>query len=119
MYKIVFYKGKNGKNEVVKYIKSLRRQNNKDARMNLNKIVSYINQLSKHGLLLGEPYIKHLEDNIWELRPLKNRILFANYCDNKFIILSIFIKKTRKTPQREIEKAKKYLKNYIDWSEEK
>ena len=94
-------------------------QNNKNAKINLNKIVSYINQLSKNGLRLGEPYIKYLEDNIWELRPLKNRILFANYCDNKFIILSIFIKKTRKVLQKEIKKAKKLLKDYIDWSEEK
>lgn len=118
MYKIIFYKDNNEKNEVVEFIKNLRNQNSKDAKINLNKITAYINQLSKNGLLIGEPYIKHIEDNIWELRPLKNRILFANYYDNEFIILSIFSKKTRKTPQKEIQKAKKLLKDYIDRSEE-
>ena len=103
MYKIIFYKDNNEKNEVVEFIKNLRNQNSKDAKINLNKITAYI---------------KHIEDNIWELRPLKNRILFANYYDNEFIILSIFSKKTRKTPQKEIQKAKKLLKDYIDRSEE-
>lgn len=34
------------------------------------------------------------------------------YVSNKFIILSQFVKRTQKTPKREIEKAKSYLENY-------
>lgn len=70
--------------------------------------------LEQKGLSLGEPYIKHLEDNIWELRPLRNRILFAYYDNNKFILLNIFIKRTQKTPRREIDKAKKLFKKYLE-----
>lgn len=64
------------------------------------------------GLSIGMPYIKHIENNIWELRPLRDRILFAYYEDNKFILLNYFIKQTQKTPEREIEKAKSLLKEY-------
>lgn len=31
--------------------------------------------LSKYGTNLGDTYIKHLQEDIWELRPLRDRIL--------------------------------------------
>ena len=78
------------------------------------KIGDYIQILSEYGTTAGEPYMKHLEDKIWELRPLRNRILFAGYVDGSFILLHQFIKKTNKTPKREIEKAKRELKDFIE-----
>lgn len=74
--------------------------------------MAYLKMLENNGLSLGKPYIKHIKEEIWELRPLKNRILFATLENDKFIILTYFIKKTQKTPRREIEKAKRYLKEY-------
>lgn len=68
--------------------------------------------LEERGLTLGEPYIKHIDGDIWELRPLRDRILFATWENNKFIILNQFIKTTQKTPKREIEKAKRLLEVY-------
>ena len=68
--------------------------------------------LSQRGLSIGEPYIKHIDKEIWELRPLRDRILFASLYNNKFVLLSVFIKKTKKTPKREIEKAKRLLEEY-------
>ena len=59
---------------------------------------------------------KKIENEIWELRPLRNRILFASVCYNKFILLNIFMKQTQKTPKGEIEKAKRLLKDYKDRS---
>ena len=113
MYQIIFYQDKNGKSEVLDYMEKLRsKRNNKDARVKINKITAYINQLEKHGLSIGEPYIKHLDSDIWELRPLRDRILFAYWDNNKFILLSQFIKRTQKIPQREIEKAKRLLDDY-------
>ena len=73
--------------------------------------------LSLNGLRLGEPYIKHLDNDIWELRPLRDRILFAYWDNNRFILLSIFMKQTQKTPQREIDKAKRNLEDFIKRSE--
>ena len=68
---------------------------------------------------VSTPYIKHLDTEIWELRPLRDRILFAYWDNNKFILLSYFMKQTQKTPSREIEKAKRLLKDYKNRSEEK
>lgn len=119
MHQIIFYTDNNGRSEVYEYLKELKNKSNgKDAKIKLNKITAYINQLSKKGVSLGEPYIKHLENDIWELRPLRDRILFAYLDNNNFIILSYFMKKTQKTPSREIEKAKRLLKDYINRSEE-
>lgn len=36
------------------------------------------------------------------------------YKNNKFIILHHFIKKTQKTPKREIEQAKRNLQDYLE-----
>lgn len=117
MYKIIFYKDKNEKSEVQEYILSLQNKKDKNFRIKFNKITSYIDILSVNGVMVGEPYIKHIEDDIWELRPLRDRILFAYYDKNTFILLSIFMKTTRKTPKTEIEKAKKLLKDWSDRNE--
>lgn len=114
MYRIIFYKDKNGKSEVQEYILNLQKRKDKNSRIKFNKIIAYINILSKNGITAGEPYIKYIDNDIWELRPLRDRILFAYYDKNTFIILSIFMKTTRKTPKMEIDKAKRILK---DWSE--
>ncbi len=76
-YNIEFYENKNGKNEILDYFNELRNKKNKDARIKLIKMTSYINQLSQKGLSLGQSYIKHIQDDIWELRLLRDRILFA------------------------------------------
>jgi len=114
MYKIIFYKDKNGKSEVQEYLQVLAktRNNNKDSKIKLNKITAYINLLSLRGLSLGEPYIKHLDNEVWELRPLRDRILFAYWDNNKFILLHQFMKQTEKTPAGEIERAKRNLEDY-------
>ncbi len=78
MYNIEIYEDKNGNSEVKEYLQKLGSNNNKNNRIKLNKINLYINMLSEYGLSLGEPYIKHINGEIWELRPIRNRILFAS-----------------------------------------
>ena len=117
MYNIIFYTTKDGTSEIQEYLQKLQKKSDKDSRVNLNKIIAYINILSKHGLNMGVPYIKHIDGDIWELRPLRNRILFAYLNNNNFILLTIFMKQTQKTPYREIERAKRYLKDFFDRSE--
>lgn len=77
MYNVEIYEDKYGKSEVKEYIKNLQQKRNKDSNIKFNKIVSYIRILQEKGLSIGEPYIKHIDNDIWELRPLRNRILFA------------------------------------------
>lgn len=111
MYEIYFYKDKNGKEPVKEYISELAGKKDKDSRIKLAKITDYVRTLSEYGTQAGEPYIKHLEGDIWELRPLRDRILFAARSENSFVLLHIFMKQTQKTPRREIERAKRNLAN--------
>jgi phage-related protein len=116
MYTIEFFKDGKGNRPIVDYIKGLREAaaTDKNARINFNKIVAYMDLLCEHGTRIGEPVTKHLKGDIWELRPLDNRILYAYYKDNKFIMLHHFIKKTQKLPPRELEQAKRNLAEHIE-----
>ena len=119
MYEVHFYQDANGNQPVKEYLDKLEEKSikSKDARIKYNKIDQYIGILMEHGTAAGEPYVKHLDGEIWELRPLKNRFLYAYYKDNKFIVLHHFIKKTQKTPKHEIEQAKRNLKDYLERNE--
>lgn len=114
MYEIIFYEDKDGKSEVADYIRQLQQQaeTSKDSKINFHKTVAYMDILEEAGTRIGEPVTKHLDGEIWELRPLRNRILYAFYKDNTFILLHHFMKKTRKTPPKEIEQAKRNLKDF-------
>lgn len=59
------------------------------------------------GLLLGSNFIKPIEgtENLWELRPLRDRIFFVTWENDGFVLLHHFQKTTQKTPRREIEQA--------------
>lgn len=112
MYNIIFYEDSNGKSEVYLYFKELKRNDSKNNKQKRKKIDTYLDMLAEYGLALSEPYIKKLDNDIWELRPLRDRVLFASWCNNTFILLNIFTKKTQKTPKRELEKAHRLLKDF-------
>lgn len=116
MYLVEFYKDKNGKSEISDFFYELAKKSktDKNAKINKNKIFAYIKALETYGTRIGKPIVKHIEGNLWELRPLKNRIFFFYWKDNKFVLVHYFIKKTQKTPRKEIEKA---LHNIKDWIE--
>ena len=109
MHPIHFYKDRNGKSPVKEYLAELSRKNDKDSRIKLNKIRDYVKALSLYGLQLGEPYIKHIDGSLWELRPVSDRIFFACWTGGRFVLLHQFAKKTQKTPAREIAQAKREL----------
>ena len=113
MYEVYFYKDKNGKEPIKDYLLNLSNNTDKDSRINFNKIRDYIKILQLHGTRAGEPFIKHIDGDIWELRPLKNRILFVGWVNNNFILLHHFVKNTQKTPKKEIEKAKSNMIDFI------
>ncbi len=114
MYKIYFYRDKNGCEPVLDYLKELISKTDKSSRIKANKINDYIEVLSQFGTTAGEPYMKHLDGEIWELRPLRDRIFFVGWLNGSFVLLHHFMKKTQKTPAREIEKAKRELADLIE-----
>ena len=78
MYEIYFYEDKNGNSPILEYMQMLDLKHDKDSRIKINKIYDYIDVLRKAGKSSGEPYVKHLDGEIWELRPIRDRILFAS-----------------------------------------
>lgn len=114
MYKAEFYEDINGVQPVKEVLIQLRdaSQTSKDARIQYQKILTYILALETYGTRIGEPQVKHIGGDIWELRPLAHRIFFFYWKDNKFILLHHFIKKTRKTPKKEIDQAQRNLQDF-------
>ena len=89
-YKAITYKDRAGNDKIADYIDSLNQKldTSKDARIKYTKIMEYIGKLERCGLALGEPEMKHLtETDLWELRPLRDRIILAYWKDNVFILL--------------------------------
>ena len=115
MYEVIFYKDKNEKEPIRDYIYELSQQNSKDARIKLKKIFEYIGQLKAYGVSAGKPAIDHIADtDLYELRPTSDRIFFVYWKDNTFVLLHHFVKKTQKTPAREIEQAQRNLKDFLE-----
>lgn len=116
MYEVVFYKDKNGKEPIKDYIYELsQKQTSKDARIKLKKIIEYIGQLKAYGVSAGKPAIDHITGtDLFELRPTSDRIFFAYWQNNTFVLLHHFVKKTQKIPPREIEQAKRNLKDFLE-----
>jgi phage-related protein len=60
------------------------------------------------------PYVKHLEGPVWEMRMTgKDGIARAAYVTatgHRVVVVHAFVKKTQKTPRREIETALKRAK---------
>lgn len=114
LYRIEFYEDERGISSIKDFITELnaKAKTDKIARINRDKIVVYLDLLKEHGTRIGMPVIKHLDGEIWELRPLANRILFAYYKDDVYVLLHSFVKKTNKTPKSEIKKAKREIEDY-------
>lgn len=91
---------------------NLKNKNDKNSRINLQKISDILNKMTICGLSVGMPFIRHIDEDIWEIRANSYRILF--FVDNdEVVLLHYFIKKTRKTPVLEIEKAKNERERYL------
>ena len=115
MYNVEFYENANGESELWNFLEELRikSETNKDARIQFKQISLYIQLLQEHGTRLPENITKHIDDDIWELRPGNNRVFYFYHMDDTFILLHHFRKKSQKTPRREIERAKAERDDYL------
>jgi phage-related protein len=85
----------------------------RDIRATFERIVRLIQE---HGLeRVREPYVKHLEGRLWEMRMKgKDGIARAAYVTatgRRVVVVHVFVKKTQKTPRREIEIALRRAKD--------
>lgn len=94
---IEFYEDRNGNKPIEEFLLGL------DIKMRA-KLVGLLQILQEKGNLLREPYSKHLEDGIFEIRGKSGnnitRVLYFFYYDGKIILTNGFIKKTQNPPPK-------------------
>lgn len=85
------------------------------------KIFKNLELLEIRGNELREPFSKHIEDGIFEIRNKVGnditRIFYFFVIGQKIILTNGFIKKTQKTPKAEIALDKKYRNDYLNREE--
>jgi len=119
MFEVEIYSDRRGCEPITELLRDLRERSktSKEDKIRYEKIFTYIRVLEEHGTRAGLPYVKHIGDGIWELRPANDRILFFYFKDDKtFVLLHQFKKKTQKTPIKEINQAKRNMKDHIERS---
>lgn len=115
MYEIDFYFDSNGKSPVSDYIVALSKSHQKNDRAILKKIIHQLDLLQDLGPLLKEPqvkFIKGYKHPLMELRPQPERIFYASWNKNRYILLHHYSKKKNRTDPREAHIA---INRLDDW----
>ena len=78
----------------------------------LARFAHIVSLIKSYGLeKVREPYVKHLEGPLWEMRMRGKdgiaRALYVTATGRRVVVVRVFAKKTPKTPRREIELALK------------
>ena len=110
VFEVEFYKQSDGQCPIKEFLNSL------DIKLRA-KILRTIELLEKNGNELREPYSKHLEEGIFELRVKQGsdivRTLYFFVIGHKIVLTNGFMKKTQKTPKSAIELAKRCRADYL------
>lgn len=107
-WKVVFFENSRGDSPVRNFLDSL------DV-STAAKVTQYISLLVDYGPFLKPPYIKKIQDQLFELRvttKLAIRIFYSKK-NQTFVLLQGFVKKSQKTPQKEIAIALDRLNQLI------
>ena len=114
-FEIIFYQKANGEEPAKDFLISL------DTKMRA-KVFRTIAILKANGSKLREPYSKPLRDGIFELRAKvgsdTSRVLYFFVIGQRIVLTNGFLKKTNKTPEREIETAIHYRDDYFSRKED-
>lgn len=107
-WKIIFYQTANDRELVKEFIDSLNLK--KQA-----KVYQQIGLLRKYGLRLPFPYLRKLAGTkrLWELRVSSYRIFLSPVLEKNILLIHAIVKKTQKTPKKELKIAESRLKDFI------
>ncbi|MBO4218365.1 MAG: type II toxin-antitoxin system RelE/ParE family toxin [Erysipelotrichaceae bacterium] len=110
MFIIEFFQENDGTCPAEEFLRSL------DKKMKA-KVEMIMQLLEQYGNRVTEPYSKHLDDGIFEIRAAYSsnsvRILYFFYYGKRIIMTNGFVKKTQETPPQEIELAKKRRQRFL------
>lgn len=107
---IKFYEDQTGRVPVKEFLGGL------DIKMR-QKMLRSIQALQDMGISLRMPLSESLEDGIFELRAKSgtniSRVMYFFIIGNRAVLTHGFIKKTQKTPRRELQRAKDIRADYF------
>ncbi len=111
---VIFYAKENGEEPANIFISKLSPKHKA-------KVLWEIDLLKIHGPSLTKPYVETIKGEkykgLLELRIQQgnniSRILYFVPVDGKYILLHGFLKKTQKTPIRELDSALRYMHDYL------
>lgn len=107
---IKFYEDRTGRVPVKEFLDGL------DIKMR-QKMLRSIQALQDMGISLRMPLSESLEDGIFELRAKSgtniSRVMYFFIIGNRAVLTHGFIKKTQKTPRRELQRAKDIRADYF------
>jgi phage-related protein len=86
-----------------------------DMRARFTRVVRLIESFGVDRV--GQPHVKHLQGRLWEMR-LRGRdgiarALYVTVTGQRVVVVRVFVKKTQKTPRREIELALERAKEIL------
>jgi phage-related protein len=106
-FDVVFFETENGKQPVKEFIKKLSKEDQKEVGADIRVV--------QDKFPIGLPLVKKLKPELWEIRSsIKdgvNRVFFT-FTGGKIILLHAIVKKTQKTPLKEIDVALERLKEF-------
>lgn len=106
-WSIEFYTTARGERPVEEYIADLPKDERAQA-------VRDLDLLEEFGVALGMPYVRHIEGDLWELRPGPHRVFYCIVTGRRCILLCCYRKRSQRAPKREIARALRYM---TDWWE--
>jgi phage-related protein len=86
-----------------------------DMRARFTRVVRLIESFGVDRV--GQPHVKHLQGRVWEMRLQGRddiaRTLYVTVIGQRVVVVRVFVKKTQKTPRREIELALERAKEIL------
>lgn len=113
--KLVFYKQTDGTKPAGKFISSL------PTKLRA-KVMRDLDLLEKYGFNLGLPYVRKIQgakyEKLYEMRTKFasniTRIFYFFETKDGIVILNGYLKKSDKTDKKELDKALKYMNDYLE-----
>jgi len=109
---VVFFRTDAGNEPVREWLRGLSKEDRKAVGADILAV--------QYAWPVGKPLVDYLGNGIWEVRSrLENRIVRTLFVivDEEIVLLHGFLKKQQKTPQQELDLAKKRKKLYLQSNE--
>ncbi|MGC5773630.1 type II toxin-antitoxin system RelE/ParE family toxin [Paenibacillus pabuli] len=106
---VVYYETENGNSEIRKFLQSHNKKALKGNKASVDLLDSFVYAMERY--LDGMPHSSPLRKGLFELRFKDCRITYF-ICKGKMVLLTVFDKKSNRTPTQEFDRA---LKRKKDW----